>query len=105
MTDADLLPCPFCGGAAQFSSWIDVQAGVYLWAKCKQCGAGTEARLGESIDQLEPIAASEWNKRDWSAAMAIVHSVQSAEFTPTTMTTTNFQNISSSVVNGSDLHL
>lgn len=48
---ADLLPCPFCGGKADFSetnAW---------WVRCNECNAETEA-------DMSPEAAAEiWNRR------------------------------------------
>lgn len=48
---ADLLPCPFCGGTADFSetnAW---------WVTCNECNAETEA------DMSPEGAAEYWNKR------------------------------------------
>lgn len=48
---ADLLPCPFCGGTADFS-----ETNVW-WVRCNECNAETEA-------DMSPEAAAEiWNKR------------------------------------------
>jgi Lar family restriction alleviation protein len=89
MTDAELLPCPFCGGPAKlyYDDSGDYERHWSWLIECSGCECDMTRRKKEDV-----IAA--WNKRDWSAAMAIVHSVHSTKFVPTTMTTTNHRNIS-----------
>ena len=67
--DADLLPCPFCGGKAV--SWVipslsgtatgpkgDVAACV-----CEDCRARVTVTREEMNDVLRSIAAAKWNRR------------------------------------------
>lgn len=51
MSDKKLLPCPFCGGEARFST----EAGN--WINCKSCGAETDY-----FEQREE-AINAWNTR------------------------------------------
>jgi len=63
--EIDLLPCPFCGGAANFAySHTDNFARV----KCADCSAQTPFRGAGSVDRRELSSpeqrASElWNRR------------------------------------------
>jgi len=95
MTDANLLSCPFCGGAAK--PYHDT-SGDYerQWTWGVFCENDDECIGGGGGYASRDAAVAAWNKRSWSAAMAIVYSVHSAEFTPTTVTITDSRNISSS---------
>ena len=48
-----LLPCPFCGGEAEYHGECDMVA-----VRCSNCGAGTSGWWDEPEE-----AAEEWNRR------------------------------------------
>lgn len=61
MPDKDLLPCPFCGGKAEFVCEED----FYLWyrVECTKCKAkGKSVPLSITEDTLAKAAAL-WNNR------------------------------------------
>ena len=58
--DYKLLPCPFCGGEAQFSRGFDYgENGAIRWVSCTRCGAMTRSGLHKT----EAYAALVWNTR------------------------------------------
>jgi hypothetical protein len=64
MTDDDLKPCPFCGGAAEFGECADTDeqnAGGHFIA-CRVCGA-TTLLVFACGDDPRPVLAGRWNKR------------------------------------------
>lgn len=50
-----LLPCPFCGGRADFTG------GTMVGVKCTECKATTPLRGGKDLAKLR--AAEAWNRR------------------------------------------
>lgn len=57
---ADLLPCPFCGGKAEYENDTGSDdEGFWEWYQCERCGA----KAGD-------IAA--WNRRDVRAAARLL---------------------------------
>ena len=50
----ELLPCPFCGGEAEFRSGSSTTP----YIRCRECGGRTKS----SHDKVKLIAA--WNRRD-----------------------------------------
>lgn len=59
MTKNDkLLPCPFCGGEAEFNDTSST------WVRCAECGAETQCQI-EKKD-----AAQLWNRRELEADVA-----------------------------------
>lgn len=50
-----LLPCPFCGGAAELDPSDDSERHWFVW--CTTCGCGTDT----SVDPAESV--QEWNRR------------------------------------------
>jgi Lar family restriction alleviation protein len=51
----ELLPCPFCGGRAEFNKTL-VEDSTYGWVQCTYCGAHFITK-----DRDEAISA--WNRR------------------------------------------
>lgn len=63
---AELLPCPFCGGTAQWNkndgvTAIDSDAGAE-WIDCPRCGASTNQRYS-LMEDCKPLLAEQWNRR------------------------------------------
>ena len=58
MTEAHLLPCPFCGGEAHIdgTTWRTSDGEEVAWVVCKLCNA-----YGPTFPVKEAIAA--WNRR------------------------------------------
>lgn len=67
--DADLLPCPFCGGKAV--SWvIPSLSGIETRTKadvaacfCEDCKARVTVTREEMNDVIRSIAVAKWNRR------------------------------------------
>lgn len=67
--DADLLPCPFCGGKAV--SWVMPSASGYVIKEkgdiaacfCEVCRARVTVTKGEVDDVIRSIVAAKWNRR------------------------------------------
>ena len=54
-----LLPCPFCGGEAEF----DHDDGGYHWIFCKKCGCATDTDRYYGDTDCRVRLAAGWNKR------------------------------------------
>lgn len=63
MTDADLLPCPFCGGEDQLT--VDLIAGDDWSVECERCHVGQHA-----IWPSKYHAIAKWNTRTPSSTRA-----------------------------------
>jgi len=61
--DADLLPCPFCGGSAT----VDHDDNGWNWVECSNCGASTNAKVS-AMDDCRPLLVEAWNRRAALAA-------------------------------------
>ena len=66
MSATELLPCPFCGGAAEWQHndgaiSMDSDAGGH-WVNCGTCGASTNMRFN-LIGDCRPLLAEQWNRR------------------------------------------
>lgn len=67
--DADLLPCPFCGGKA--ASWVMLSAsssvirekGDIAACFCGECRARVTVTKGEVDEVIRSIAVAKWNRR------------------------------------------
>lgn len=67
--DADLLPCPFCGGKA--ASWVmPLASGSVIREKCdvaacfcEECRARVTVTKGEVDEVIRNIVAAKWNRR------------------------------------------
>lgn len=64
MSDADLLPCPFCGGPA-FSADMRLfdDSNPSFIVHCRQCDAQTVACEYPSVERSRAEAAHRWNQR------------------------------------------
>jgi len=70
---SDLKPCPFCGGEAEYHSYIDIQptideCGAYVDADvsyCESCGCPKCDIWFDSHNDDEPeeITIERWNRR------------------------------------------
>lgn len=74
MSEANyLLPCPFCGGEAEYKSelyidpvidedgaYVDAESYYYEWVTCKNCGAEIQSA---NEDEPEGITIQKWNQR------------------------------------------
>jgi Lar family restriction alleviation protein len=54
----DLLPCPFCGGAADINADSDV-----VYAFCINCGAMAGESQGDTDAESISLAVEGWNQR------------------------------------------
>lgn len=63
MTDANLLPCPFCGGKAHFCQWIDTLDPNATWIECEQCHVATDTVHHDMPERAKQIVAATWNRR------------------------------------------
>jgi len=66
MAMSDLLPCPFCGGAAQ--EWPDEvgsggQHALPYYVGCRSCGIYFKDELAEYTDEARASCVAAWNKR------------------------------------------
>lgn len=81
----EVLPCPFCGGAAEVWSEQDAtdaltgEHGCHAFAGCPKCDAGFEVWSGgrfpgmdeeEMCRAVEGLAAMRWNRREWPGSTA-----------------------------------
>lgn len=57
----ELLPCPFCGGSADYVEQED-EDGRFIAVVCSGCGAGSSQHY-PLMDDARPAAANAWNKR------------------------------------------
>lgn len=57
-TDAELLPCPFCGAAAHF----EIDDGRWEWVECESCGMQGN-RSASLMEDCKPKLREEWNRR------------------------------------------
>lgn len=90
MTDTELLPCPFCGGAAKLYEQASHTDEMHdAWVQCATCHIETDVASDFEPYYARVVVTRKWNKRDWSAAMAIVYSAKFSDFTPITPTTNN----------------
>lgn len=62
----ELLPCPFCGGAAQFMDTSEVTNEGGIVVECQKCRACT-AVVFSAKDDPKPYALYLWNSRDATA--------------------------------------
>ena len=64
--DAELLPCPHCGGTADFV-WKDSYSSHRFWrVVCDECGCGTwcdDDGYGHEDEPGRQMAIREWNER------------------------------------------
>lgn len=63
MIDADLLPCPFCGGAAAFRQWLDTLDPNATWIECTGCSVMTDTTHHHDPEHAKRMAAQVWNRR------------------------------------------
>ncbi len=67
MNDTEkLLPCPFCGGKADFESKENYSAHAFWRIVCNECGCGTwcdEDGFGYEDNQGKQKVIDEWNNR------------------------------------------
>ena len=61
----ELLPCPFCGGVAEYIRDRD-DGGNFVAVQCTGCGCGSGKHY-PLADYAAPNAAREWNRRQPSA--------------------------------------
>ena len=58
MKDETLLPCPFCGGKAEF----DYDDDGINWISCSTCGVSTDTAYHTDVDARETLR-DVWNRR------------------------------------------
>ncbi len=58
MKDETLLPCPFCGGKAEF----DYDDDGLNWISCSKCGISTDTAYHTDVDARETLR-DVWNRR------------------------------------------
>ncbi|PTA95606.1 hypothetical protein C9415_10155 [Kluyvera sp. Nf5] len=58
MKDETLLPCPFCGGKAEF----DHDDYNLIWISCSACGVSTDTAYHSGADARETLREA-WNRR------------------------------------------
>jgi Lar family restriction alleviation protein len=71
---ADLLPCPFCGGEAEYDNSDD---GPYEWIACTECGARGPTNNYNSNGLGGCLEA--WNRRPQEDAAALEAASVAAE--------------------------
>ena len=60
---ADLKPCPFCGGKAEYTDDYN-RDGTGHCVYCTDCGAGTAIMTGATPpQQLKAMVYANWNRR------------------------------------------
>lgn len=57
-TDAELLPCPFCGATAHF----EIDDDRWEWVECESCGMQGN-RSASLMEDCKPKLREEWNRR------------------------------------------
>lgn len=65
LKDAELKPCPFCGGEAKLASQ---KYGLnFAYVKCSKCNAKVYVdeveHLGMSLGEMSKLVIAEWNRR------------------------------------------
>ena len=60
-----LLPCPFCGGEADYHQRYDVDYEPYRenYIKCRSCGVKTISEPRHPDDGASPELIKAWNQR------------------------------------------
>lgn len=59
----ELLPCPFCGGTAQYMDNHDTSTDGGEYVSCSQCQTST-ALFYAIKEDVKPLLAERWNRRD-----------------------------------------
>lgn len=62
-TRADLLPCPFCGGEAEYHNDKGPTGEMYGWVGCNQCDAMSVHTDTRSMQPEEQHPIDAWNTR------------------------------------------
>ena len=63
-TEADLLPCPFCGEKAHFEK----DSGGWEWVECESCGIQSN-QSASLMEDCKPKLREEWNRRAPAASV------------------------------------
>lgn len=62
--EGDLLPCPFCGGTAEFDRIAAPQSDLYgVRVRCTVCGAGITTKQSTDLTTADEGAVTAWNRR------------------------------------------
>ncbi len=61
--EADLLPCPCCGGLALLCQWLDTLNPNAAWVECTICELMTDSVHHEDPIEAKRLAAAIWNRR------------------------------------------
>lgn len=59
--EAELKPCPFCGGNAVLKHSVFVRFSAFVI--CKNCGVRTMEYTSNSLDDAKMLAMQIWNRR------------------------------------------
>lgn len=67
--EAKLLPCPFCGGYADYRAYASAAYGADgVIVRCMSCGASTrycaDMLIAEAVSEGRRLAAAAWNQRE-----------------------------------------
>lgn len=76
----ELLPCPFCGGEAEFIPYK--RDGLTLKCKSLGCVRRDQRALNYSIESLKEWMTAHWNRRAAIEQNASDHRVQNSEWGP-----------------------
>ena len=61
LAEAELIPCPFCGGEASVGKWSASRT-VDIWCSNPECDAIQSAN-GKSYEEAFEVAKAKWNRR------------------------------------------